>query len=132
MTAKSFSKVLTQLSKLLEQLTEDEIAAVAESTAQLVLTIEVKGQSRKVGATSKKATKAALITPQQMAENLSRCNTRQEALTILEDSKYTGPRLKELLVLMKLPTNGDKAALSRRIVEHVGSRADAGAIRGER
>lgn len=130
MTAKTFTKVLTQLSKLLDAMTEEELQAAADGSAHLALTMEFKGQSKKIGGTAKKAPKAPAMSPQQVVEGLGLIHTRHEALTLLEDSKFTGPKLKEVLVLLNLPTTGAKQALMNRIVDHVGSRADALAIRG--
>ena len=130
MTAKSFTKVLTQLSKLLEQLSEEEIMAAAEGTAQLALSVEIKGLSRKLGGTGKKP-KAPSITPQALADRLNHCASRTDALTQIEDSKFTVAQLKEVLGLFNLPTTGNKKAdLTSRLVTSVGTRADSRAIRG--
>ena len=128
MTAKSFAKLHTQLSKLLELLSEEELAAAAEGTAQLALTVEFKGQSKKVGGAVKKS-KAPSISPQEMADLLSRCASRGEAVNLIENSKFTVAQLKELLGLFNLPTTGNKKIdLTSRLVSSVGTRSDAAAI----
>lgn len=130
MNAKTFAKVLSQLTQLLEALSEEEILAAVDGSAQLALTIELKGRSRKIGGTTKKAPKAPDIAPAAVVEKLGLAHSRQEALTLLEDSKFTSPKLKEVLALLNLPTTGAKQVLTNRIIDQVGSRADALAIRG--
>ena len=52
-------------------------------------------------------------------------------MTMIEDSKFTVAQLKEVLELFNLPTTGNKKAdLTSRLVNSVGTRADANAIRG--
>ena len=128
MTAKSFTKVLTQLSKLLEQLSEEEIMAAAEGTAQLALSVETKGLSRKLGGTGKKP-KAPSITPQALADRIRQCANRGDAMTLIEDSKFTGDQLKATLALLNLPVSGKKADFISRLQSFVGVRADGAAIR---
>ena len=128
MTAKSFAKLNAQIAKLLELLSDEELVAAAEGTAQLALTVEFKGQAKKVGGTAKKP-KAPSITPQQMVDRLHQCANRGDAMTLIEDSKFTGDQLKATLALLNLPVSGKKADFISRLQSFVGVRADGAAIR---
>ncbi len=135
MTAKTFSKVLAQISALLEGLSEEEITAAAEGKADLVLVIEHKGATKRVASSKTKATKSVepKIAPADLAATLEQCSTRGQALTTIEDSKLTGAQLREVAQALGLPPKPksvSKAAIKAQLVAHIGQRADARVIRG--
>jgi len=129
MTAQNFAKLYAHLSKLLSELTDEELTAAVEGKALLALTVEYKSAAKKVGGAAKKAPKPPAVSAYDLAASLNTASTRTEALNLIEGSKPTGSLLKEVAALLNLPATGTKAAITNRIVDHIGSRADAQVLR---
>lgn len=129
MTAQSFAKLYAQLSKLLSELSEEDLIAVADGRANLALTIEHKGAAKKIGGTAKKAAKTAPVSVDDLLAALNETNSLTQALNMMESKKATAPQLKELAVRLKLPATGAKQALMYRLASHISSHANAQALR---
>lgn len=128
MNAQAFAKLYTHLSKLLSELSEEELVAATEGRALIALSIEMKGSVRKVGGTKKTAAKTK-IPIEQIATQIQSASSRNEVLNLIEAQKLKAAELKELLLLFQLPANGVRVVLVKRLADHIGSRADALAIR---
>ena len=128
MNAQAFAKLYSQLSKLLAELSEEELVAAVEGKALIALTVEMKGAARTVGSV-KKTAKKPQVSIKELAAQINTAASRVEVLNLIDQHKLSAPALKELLLLFHLPANGIKLVLAKRLADHIGSRADALAIR---
>jgi hypothetical protein len=128
MNAQAFAKLYSQLSKLLAVLSEAELVAAVEGKALIALTVEMNGAARTVGSV-KKTAKKPQVSIKELAAQINTAASRVEVLNLIDQHKLSAPALKELLLLFYLPANGIKLVLAKRLADHIGSRADALAIR---
>lgn len=128
MNAQAFAKLYAHLSKLLAELSEEELIAAVDGKALIALTIEMKGAARTVGGV-KKTAKKPQVSLDELAAKINTAASRVEVLNLIDQHKLGAAALKELLLLFHLPANGIKLVLAKRLADHIGSRADALAIR---
>ncbi len=129
MNAQAFAKLYAHLSKLLAELSEEELLAAVDGRALIALTVEMKGAARTVGGVKKAANKPK-VSLEELAAQINTAASRVEVLNLIDQHKLGAAALKELLLIFHLPTtNATKPVLAKRLADHIGSRADALAIR---
>lgn len=129
MNLQSFAKLYTQLSKLLSELTDEELSAAVEGKAMLALSVEYKGAAKKLGGATAKKAKSPSVSVEDLMASLRLKPNRTDALNLLDQKSVNLPILKKIAKDLSLPATGKKPELASRIANHIGWTATAEAIR---